>query len=173
MKSLSQKEFVWQLQQTDFRFQATENAKSFLQDAQQPLTREFGVNHLEEELQGKQLDLGQHRVKIENATITNAEQIAKELEQLDGHDFPVYVYAPSGAATFHFLQTPTPPTSFDQLTQEFIDLEGQLVDLFFASVNQLAAASIDEETALEQERLLTELSFNFSEDDDPTSTSIN
>lgn len=172
-QAITKKEFVWQFPLTAFRFQATENAKSFLQNARQPFNREFGVGHLEVELQGKKLDLGAHKVKVENATITNAEQIAKELELLDGHDFPVYVYAPSGAATFHFLQTPNLPSLFDQLTQEFIDLEGQLVNLFFDSVNQLAAASIDEETALEQEQLLNELSFNFSEDHDSTSGSIN
>jgi hypothetical protein len=154
-QAITQREFVWQFQQKAFRFQATENAKSFLQAAHQPMNRDFPVNQLPLELQSKMLDLGQHWVRIENATITNVEQIAKELEILDGHDFPVFVYAPNGAATYQFLQTPPPPSSFDRQTQEFIDLEGQLVDLFFDSVNRLAAASLSDLTE-ERKAAITE-----------------
>jgi hypothetical protein len=167
--AITKKEFVWQFYQEAFSLRATETTKSFLQDMHAPLTLQIPVNHFVVEFQGKKIDLGRHYVRIENAIITNAEQIAKELEQLDGHDFPAFICSPNGAATYQFLQTSLPPSSFDQLTQEFIDIGEQLVDLFFEAVNHLAAASLDEETALEQESLLADLSFEFSEDDDSTS----
>ncbi len=162
--AITEKEFVWQFYEEAFCFQATKAAKSLMQDIHLPLTRQFVVNHFEVELQGRKLDLGRHCVRIENAIITNVEQIAKELEQLDGHDFPVFVRASNGAATYQFLQTPPPTSSFDQLTQEFIDLGGQLMELFFEAVNELAAASLaglteEEKAALTEPFTLSEEAF--------------
>ncbi len=169
--AVTERSFVWQFMQEPFDFPANEMGRELLGkiDGTFPFLIEIGC--LQQPLLGQPLNLGAVKITVQNTALAHPTDVARELKQLDGHVFQAVITSLSGAATYEFLAAPHLPVSpWDDRLAQLIGLEDQLDDQFFAAGNRLAASSIDEETALEQERLLEPLTFDFSDTDNAIAT---
>ncbi len=107
-----------------------------------------GVFNLEiprwrEELFGRRLRLGRALVAIESATIVNAEEVSREIERLDGHEFRVVIRSLAGVAKYEFPDAPrAPETRRDDLIEELIALRPLLIEAFLREVHELAAGCL-------------------------------
>jgi hypothetical protein len=168
-RALTDRSFAWPFWQEPYPFLVTEAARKLLLELNGAGSFRFETDCFQQGLLGQILNLGEAKVTVQNAALVNPDEVKRELQQLDGHSFEVLIKSLSGAANYEFLEAPRLSDSpWDERTKQLLKLEDKLDEQFFEAVNQLAAASLDEETALEQEHLLADLSFDFSDDDDST-----
>lgn len=139
--------FVWPFTPNQFPFRADESAGALLNEADCPSACRLNVARYESEVLGKHLILGQAIVTVENAVIGNVEEVRREVERPDGHEFQVLIKSLSGTASYEFPDAPRlPEVKWDKLIEELLALEAQLDESLFQAVNQLVAGSLPDLT---------------------------
>lgn len=133
---------AWPFWQAPFPHVADQEALTLLNKIEVPSSFSFEIDCVLDTL-GTILDLGKVIRSIKNGIIVNADEVRSELAQLDGHGFQVIIRSLDGAANNHFPNAPRLPAEpWDAQIKELIELEEELDQQFFQSVNQLAADSL-------------------------------
>lgn len=167
--SVAERSFLWPFGQDFFDFPANEQVRALLDklDGTYPFLIEIGS--LQEAVLGQYLNLGPVNITVQNTALVAPEEVQRELQRLDGHVFRVGIKSLNGAAHYEFTEARHLPNSpWDERIEQLIKLEDQLDDLYFESVNQLAAASLaglteEEKAALTESFTLGEEAFTDSE----------
>ena len=143
--------FAWKFYQDSFPFSANDRARELLagMDGKQPFR--FDIDCLQQVLLGWTLNLGQAKLKVQNAALVNPEEVERDLQKLDGHSFDAFIRSLSGLANYQFLDAPSlPDDAWDKLVEEMIELDEKLINNLFMAVNELAAGSLADLTEEEK-----------------------
>ena len=141
--AIVERSLVWAFFQGWFPYLATEQARALLNSAAQPGACKLKLSHYDKEVLGTNLALGPATLTFEKAVIVNVEEVRRELERLDGHEFQVLIRSLNGAVKYEFADAPRlPDGKWDRLIEELWGLESQLDETIFQAVNQLAAGSL-------------------------------
>jgi hypothetical protein len=153
--------FAAPFHQESFEFSANDCARELLagMDGKQPFR--FEIDGLQQVLLGQTLNLGQAKMRVQNATLVNPEEVERDLQKLDGHSFDVFIRSLSGLANYQFLDAPRlPDDAWDKLVEEMIELDEKLVNNLFKAVNELAAGSLADLTEEEKSEVTTRPQFD-------------
>ncbi len=138
--AMKERSIVRMFNEGTFNLQANQETRARLEAGNQSGAFNLEIPQWSEELFGRRLRLGRASVAIENATIVNDDEVSREIERLDGHEFKVAIRSLAGMAKYDFPVAPrAPETSRDELIEELAALRPLLIEAFFREVNELAA----------------------------------
>jgi len=141
--AMTERSVVWTFTEGAFTLQADQETRARLEIGNQSGVFNLEIPRWREELFGHRLRLGHASVAIENATIVNTEEVSREIERLDGHEFRVVIRSLAGEAKYGFPDAPRAPEQKpDELIEELIVLRPLLIEAFFREVNELAAGCL-------------------------------
>lgn len=141
--ALTDRAVVWMFNEGEFTLQADQETRARLEAGNQSSVFNLEIPRWNEELFGRRLRLGRASAAFENATIVNADEVSRELERLDGHEFRAVIRSRAGVAKYDFPDAPrVPETGRDDLIEGLMALESPLVQTYFQAVNQLAAGCL-------------------------------
>lgn len=135
--------FVWPIDSITVFPPATREWADTLARLRQETSIPIGPDPFSLELFGRQLELGQRRIIIQDAVIANFETTLEEVSKDDEHVVPVVIRSASGQARYDVFGVPEPPAGmWKPNIQKMIELESQLDDALIARYHALAAATL-------------------------------
>jgi hypothetical protein len=117
--------------------------------------------------------LGPETVFVDDALLTNRDEIREELAQLDGHEMSIVFRPLSGMGRYELPEAPRLPMKpWDEALGRFIDLEGTLNERLAASYNALAFATVRGLSQEEIASITTRPEINYEHNQDEQSTDV-
>lgn len=154
--AIADRSFDWSFYQGAFPFRADEQTRDLLSQASQSGVFKFELATFDHEILGERLALGRAMVALENASLVNAEEINREFERLDGHEFEAVIRTMKGAIEYEFPDAPQmDDAGWGKRIEDFIGLDSPLGERHFQMVNSFAAASLPPHLSEEEKDALT------------------
>ncbi len=153
--AIVERSFMWPGRNVNILIPATqENASLFAQRIQSPNWPL--VQPLSETVLGQSIHLGHAAVTIEDAVVTNLDEVRKQLEAGDGRQVTVEIHSLSGQDKYEFTETPyTSRILWEPKIQALIDLEPYLDTAIVNSYHALAASTLEGLTEEEKVAITT------------------
>jgi hypothetical protein len=141
--AMTEPSVAWSFTEGAFTLPANQETRARLESGNQSGVFNLETSRWDEELFGHKLRLGRASVALENATVINADEVSRETERLDGHEFKVVIRSLAGVARYEFPDAPRAPENWrDDLIEELVALRPLLIEAFFREVNELAAGCL-------------------------------
>ena len=132
-----------------------ENASGFAQ-LDQPFSWSLPVESLSETVLGEAINLGRATVTMEDAVVTNLEEVRKQLAAGDGRQVKVEIRSLSGQDRYEFTEIAySSRVSWEPKVQALIDLEPYLDAAIAERYNALAASTLAGLTEEEKKEITT------------------
>jgi hypothetical protein len=146
--------------QGEFALRADERTRALLESGDS-FQYQFTVDGYEHSLPGLRLILGSVVVTLSKAAFANPDQVRRELERLDGHDFIAVIRTLDGLMKYEFPDVPHFSMAvWDERIARLIALEDALSERHFEAVDKLAAGSLAGMTQEQIEAVTQPLTFD-------------
>jgi hypothetical protein len=139
--------FIWSDTWSEGSFNSSipatqENASQFAQMAQ-PFNWSAPLESLSETVLGQSINLGRVIVTMEDAVVTNSDEVRKQLEAGDGHQVTLQISSLSGQDKYEFTEPPHLSSIFwEPKIQALVDLKPYLDAVITERYHALAAATL-------------------------------
>ncbi len=156
--AIADRSFDWPFYQGSFSFRADEQTREMLAQAEQSGVFKFEVAPFNCEVLDQRLALGRAIVTLEDASLINTEDVSREIERLDNHEFQAVIRTMKGAIQYEFPAAPRlAEVCRDERMMGLINLEPPLDKRFSQIVNGFAAGSLAGLTEEEMDELTAPL----------------
>jgi hypothetical protein len=156
--AIADRSLDWPFDQGSFSFKADEQTREMLAQAEQSGVFKFEASPFDCEVLDQRLALGRAIVTLEGAALVDAEEVRRETERMDGHEFQAAIRTTKGAIWYEFPAAPRlAEVCWDERMLGLINLELPLDQRFFQIVNGFAAGSLAGLTEEEMDELTAPL----------------
>jgi hypothetical protein len=148
--------FVWSVGGVNITAPATQENAFLFARAIQSSSWPFPEQSFSESILGQHINLGRAAVTVEDAVVTNSDEVLKQLEASDSHEVKLEIHSLSGRGKYEFTEMPySSRVSWEPKIQALVDLEPYLDAVITERYHALAAATLEGLTEKEKEELTT------------------